>query len=133
MTTEEAQESHRREAKVTGWQALRDIGVTCITYDKFYPFAICVVILGWFFLMSEGARDQLTLRILEDLGKGWIVGYVLAFVVGGGWLAHVRAITRRHRQEMDRISEEKKQLQGQLLGSLLESSVDQLPTQTKKR
>lgn len=82
---------------VTWAQMLRDVLTASINKGQF-PFAILAlvtVLMIW--KMSEQDVAVLVFRILDDIERWYLIGYLLFVVVIGGWFWHANYLSRKIR------------------------------------
>jgi len=72
--------------------------------------------------MPEGDISRMMILILDYLRQGSLVGFVLFIGTAIEWFFHARNQRRLINGEMDRIAEQKSQLQKKLIGDKIESS-----------
>ena len=88
-----------------------------------FPFAVVALIFIVMILkMPPQDVSKLVFQIENDIASGKLVGFLLSFLLGGGWFVHARWQRRNISGEVDRIGVEKSKLQSEHLDINIESS-----------
>lgn len=116
--------SKRKPLKIGFWTMVRDVLIASMSKGQF-PVALCAIIVIIVILrIPEETVAELAKSTFEKFVSGYLFGYGAAVFLGFGWFFHVRFQRRIMTHEVTRISEEKTELQKQLINSPLGSSND---------
>ncbi len=94
------------------WGMIRDIMVTSMNKGQFPLTAVFSVLVIILIKMPPEDVSQFMFTLILKFEDGYILGWVLFSLVVIGWYFNTRIIRKAHYIEMQRISEEKKYLQG---------------------
>ena len=95
--------------------AVRDVLVASLNKGQF-PVACALGILGIiFWRLPKEELSKFLSNLLDRFENNYILGWFLFVLSLFGWYFHNRYVVRTHRNEMDRISNEKNELQNRLL------------------
>jgi len=95
--------------------AFRDILVASLNKGQF-PIAFALVIFGIiFWRMPEQELSKFVFNLLDRFENNYILGWFFFLLSLFGWYFHNRYVVKIHCNEMDRISNEKIELQNKLL------------------
>jgi len=83
---------------------------------------LAIIFLAMIFKIPPEDVSQLARDILAQLRNMRILGWLLSVLLALGWFSGNKRLRRRHRQELKRISGEKKHLQEKLVLRKLDSS-----------
>jgi hypothetical protein len=112
----------KNRTKVGFWEFLRDVLIASVDKGQFPAALIAMVVLSVIWRMSPTEVSKLMFRLLDVAEEERLVGYVVSVVSLLGWFFHVRYQRKLIAQEMQRISDERNQLQMRELGKRVRSS-----------
>lgn len=88
-----------------------------------FPLALVAMVFVVMILkMPPQDVSRLMFQLEADISNGKLTGFLLSFLLGGGWFVHARWQRRTITSEVSRIGEEKSKLQGHHLDVKIESS-----------
>ncbi|OHX67389.1 hypothetical protein [Flammeovirga pacifica] len=106
------------------WGFLRDVIIQSMNKGLILPLFGGLGMLLLLSKMSEEAIDELVFKLLElfttsyGLGIGWIVAVSLAY----GWYTNSKGLRKLHQAEIERLSQEKSDLQRNTLKTRLSTT-----------
>lgn len=104
------------------WGMMRDVLISSLNKGQFPIALVGLIIVIIVLRMPEDKIGELAFRILELFREMHILGWVLSAILTLGWFFNVKALRRLHTNEVTRVSDEKKDLQGRLIGKEISSS-----------
>ncbi len=102
--------------------AVRDVLLASINKGQFPVATVCLVLLGLIWKMPAESAGEIAKEVLKLLENFHILGWILGVVGILLWYFDSKKFRSFHAIEMDRVSDEKKELQERLLGFKLTSS-----------
>jgi hypothetical protein len=112
----------RAGAKVSLFEFLRDVLIASMNKGQFPAALIAMIVLSMIWRMPPADVSKLVFRLFDVAQEKSLVGYVAAVIFLFGWLFHTRYQRRLITREMQRISNERNQLQARELGKRIKSS-----------
>lgn len=96
------------------WDAIRDIMIASINKGQF-PMAMVglIVIIALIRMPSEAVATLMT-QFIEELVSLRIAGWSISVIITFSWYRHAKKLRRVYTKEVDRIAEEKNELQQKL-------------------
>jgi hypothetical protein len=104
------------------WGMIRDIFVTSMNKGQFPVMVVGIIIIILVIKLPSNEAYNLLHEILLLFEKWHILGWILSLLFLVGWLFNVRRIRKIHSSEMDRVSNNKRDLQGKLVNKNLPTS-----------
>jgi len=111
-----------RSQKIGLWNMVRDVLVTSLNKGQFPLAMVGMIFIVMLVKMPGEDVSKLANKLLDELYGYTLPGYVLAAAALFGWALHTRWQRQRWTKEMDRITDERNQLQQRVLGQPMESS-----------
>lgn len=110
-------ENDKQEGKINAWGMLSDVLRFAIDRGQFIPVAILILLVPLVYGLTPEQRFLLLMSIGDTFKDYSSMGWILGLLILAGWIAHNRWVSRLHKEEVGRISDEKKELQDRLIGS----------------
>jgi hypothetical protein len=108
--------------KVGFWEFLRDVLIASMNKGQFPAALLAMVVLSMIWRMAPADVSKLMFRLLDVAEEERLAGYVVSVLSLFGWFFHARYQRKLINQEMQRISNERNQLQARELGKKVKSS-----------
>ena len=112
----------QRGPQVGFWEFLRDVLVASMNKGQFPAALIAMIVLSMIWRMPPTDISRLIFRLLDVAEAERLAGYFVSVVSLSGWFFHARYQRRLITHEMQRISNERNQLQARELGKMVKSS-----------
>jgi len=113
---------NKTPAKINFFRMVRDVFIASMSKGQF-PLAITGIILMLMIIkMPSEDVSKLVFKLIDLTVNMKIIGYVISFFTTIGWYFHSKFQRRTFTDEINRISEERNELQKQLLGKRIKSS-----------
>jgi len=104
------------------WGMIRDIFVTSMNKGQFPVMMFCIIIIILVIKLPSDEAYKLLHEVLMLLEKWHILGWILSLLLLLGWLFNARRQRRINSDEMDRVSNTKRDMQSKLLNKNLPTS-----------
>jgi len=104
------------------WGMIQNISIASLNKGQFPIAMVTILLLILIIKLPPEDASKLLFDILELLKSMHILGWILSLISLVAWYLNTKHIRKIHVIEVNRIAEEKKELQQQLLGKKLSSS-----------
>ena len=112
----------KQEGRIGPWHMLRDVLVTAMHKGQLIPVLCAIMVVVFLLRLPPVDLAALGREIVHGLQSGSLIGWCLFVLISGAWTLFSRQSTRRHGEEMRRITREKSELQEKALKNKAESS-----------
>lgn len=121
-TKKAVSKSQGRPSQIGFIQAIRDVLLASINRGQLLLLLMGVGVLVAIVRMTPEDLGKLANRLLDVLEKHHLLGYIFSFLALIAWFIHAKYQRQFFREEMERLSQERNQLQEQALGTKVKSS-----------
>lgn len=109
-------------AKVSLFEFLRDVLIASMDKGQFPAALIAIIALSMIWRMPTADIGKLVFRLLDVAQEAGLMGYVASVLCLFSWFRHARYQRRFIAREMQRVSQERNQMQARELEKKLKSS-----------
>jgi hypothetical protein len=122
LAKESESEKTRSKPAFNGWRALRDVLVASMDKGQFPLAIVSLIVMVLIFKMPEQDVSKLVFLMLDHLVRGALLGWLLMGASIAAWFIHIRYHGQLLNFELNRLAEERSQLQARTLGGKMKSS-----------
>ena len=105
-------------------QATRDVLIASMNRGQLPILGLIGVVALVIWRMTPEKVSEITAKLVEDVEKGYLVGYLLFMVTLCAWFLQAKAARKAFSREYKRVGVEKSELQSKLAGEKFRSSDD---------
>jgi hypothetical protein len=109
-------------AKVGFFEFLRDVLIASMSKGQFPAALIAMIVLSMIWRMPPADLSKLMIRLLDAAEQKSLVGYCASVLFLSGWFFHARYQRQLIERQMQRMSDERHQLQARELWKKRKSS-----------
>lgn len=107
--------------KIGFWHMVRDVLIASLNKGQFLVALLGMMIMLMIVKMPAADVSRLMFEVVGKLESGYLAGYLLSIILGGGWFAHAKFQRRIIQNELNRIAEQRTELQRKQLGKVKSS------------
>ena len=103
-------------------RAFRDIVVTAMNRGQLPVLGVMSIFMLILWRIPEQDLSTILAMIISHLVAGELIAYIFLFIVCSAWFLQSKVARKNHSEEMNRVTEEKSQLQNMLTKKKFKSS-----------